>query len=66
MFKGEKKMSVEIFNGERSEESVQFEKWLISQSNKKVFLVLKIPNGSLSKGELKIFSAMLLGMILNF
>ena len=37
MFKGEKKMSVEIFNGERSEESVQFEKWLISQSNKKSF-----------------------------
>ncbi|MFF3099761.1 alpha/beta hydrolase fold domain-containing protein [Viridibacillus arvi] len=30
-------MSVEIFNGERSEESVQFEKWLISQSNKKSF-----------------------------
>ena len=27
-------MSVEIFNGERSEESVQFEKLLFSQSNK--------------------------------
>ena len=37
MLKGENKMSVEIFNGERSEESVQFEKWLISQSNKKSF-----------------------------
>lgn len=30
-------MSVEVFNGERSEESVQFEKWLIAQSNKKSF-----------------------------
>jgi len=37
MFKGEKKMSVEIFNGERSVESVQFEKLLFSQSNKKSF-----------------------------
>ncbi len=27
-------MSVEIFNGERSKESVQFEKLLFSQSNK--------------------------------
>jgi len=34
MFKGERNMSVEIFNGERSEESVQFEKLLFSQSNK--------------------------------
>lgn len=30
-------MSVEFFNGVRSEESVQFEKWLIAQSNKKSF-----------------------------
>jgi len=30
-------MSLEIYNGERSEESVQFEKWLTSESNKKSF-----------------------------
>lgn len=30
-------MSIEIFNGERSVESVQFEKLLFSQSNKKSF-----------------------------
>jgi acetyl esterase/lipase len=35
--KGEKKMTVEIFSGDRSEESVQFEKWLFAQSNKKSF-----------------------------
>lgn len=30
-------MSVEIYNGERSEESIQFEKWITSQGNKKSF-----------------------------
>lgn len=35
--KGEKKMTVEIFSGDRSEESIQFEKWLFAQSNKKSF-----------------------------
>lgn len=30
-------MTVEIFSGDRSEESVQFEKWLFAQSNKKSF-----------------------------
>lgn len=30
-------MSLDIYNGERSEESVQFEKWLASESNKKSF-----------------------------
>jgi len=30
-------MSVTIYNGERSEESIQFEKWLISESNKESF-----------------------------
>lgn len=37
MLKGDKVMSVVIFNGERSEESVQFEKLLFSQSNKVSF-----------------------------
>lgn len=30
-------MSVEIYNGERSEESIQFEKWITLQGNKKSF-----------------------------
>lgn len=30
-------MTVEIFSGDRSEESIQFEKWLFAQSNKKSF-----------------------------
>lgn len=30
-------MSVNIYNGERSEESIQFEKWLIIESNKESF-----------------------------
>ncbi len=37
MVKGDKVMSVVIFNGERSEESVLFEKLLFSQSNKVSF-----------------------------
>jgi acetyl esterase/lipase len=34
-------MSLEIYNGERSEESVQFEKWLTSESNKKSFSTIE-------------------------
>ena len=49
-------MSIEIFNGERSVESVQFEKLLFSQSNKRAFLVLKILNSLLNKEEQKIFT----------
>ena len=30
-------MSVDIYQGERSKESIQFEKWLFSQSNKESF-----------------------------
>ncbi|MEQ6353205.1 alpha/beta hydrolase [Lysinibacillus sp. M3] len=30
-------MSVTIYNGERSEESIQFEKWIIAESNKESF-----------------------------
>lgn len=30
-------MSVEIYTEERSEESIQFEKWITSQGNKKEF-----------------------------
>lgn len=30
-------MSLEIYNGNRSEQSVQFEKWFTSESNKKSF-----------------------------
>lgn len=30
-------MSLEIYNGERSEESIQFEKWIMAESNKESF-----------------------------
>ncbi|MGE7839903.1 alpha/beta hydrolase fold domain-containing protein [Lysinibacillus sp. NPDC093712] len=34
-------MSVEIYNGARSEESIQFEKWITSQGNKKAFSTIE-------------------------
>ncbi len=42
MFKGVKyNMSVETYNGERSVESIQFEKWITSQGNKKSFSTIE-------------------------
>ena len=57
-------MSVEIYNGERSEESIQFEKLLTSESNKKSFS--SIENTEQFVKQMGTESHLLLGTMFNF
>lgn len=56
-------MSVEIYHGERSEESIQFETLFASQSNKESFSSIEHTKNFLSKKEWKIRSLMPLEMM---